>query len=210
MRIWWPLLATHRNCRVLRFGLARVRTCEGPIERVQESDLKILFVCTGNICRSPVAERLFSKLVPTLNVSSAGTRAVIGHPIHDHAGTVLAQLGGDPTGFSARQLTLKVASSADLILTMTRAHRDAALNIAPKKIRSTFTLVEASRLITDAGAESIAELAELRPHLLGTECEDIFDPIGGRLDTFFEVGTTIANLLIPMVDVCARSAAEAD
>jgi protein-tyrosine phosphatase len=62
--------------------------------------LHILFVCTGNICRSPSAERLAT--AAGASASSAGTRAVIGHPMHPESARVLRDLGGDPDGFVAR------------------------------------------------------------------------------------------------------------
>ena len=100
--------------------------------------MHILFVCTGNICRSPTGERLAAAYaaengMPELWVSSAGTRAVIGHPVHRDAAVVLDALGGDTSGFAARQLTAKIASTADLIIAMTSAHRDIVLETAPDR-----------------------------------------------------------------------------
>ena len=58
--------------------------------------------------------------VPGFTASSAGTRALVGHPIHPESVRVIERLGGDASNFSARRLTTKIASGADLILTMTR------------------------------------------------------------------------------------------
>jgi len=167
----------------------------------------VLFVCTGNICRSPTAERLFvahSGLheTPVLYASSAGTRAVIDHPIHPQAAHVLEHLGGDPSNFTARQLTAKIASTADLILTMTRAHREATLELAPHRLRRTFTLREASRLISEHGARTVAELAARRSLVASDELLDIPDPIGQSPEVFAEIGSQIAHLLPPIFEVC--------
>lgn len=172
----------------------------------EEPNLHVLFVCTGNICRSPTAERLASAYAAEhgigLVAASAGTRAVIGHPVHPSAEEVLRTLGGDASGFAARQLTPKVTKSVDLILTMTTAHRDRVLEIAPSQLRRTFTLTEAALLATDFGAETVADLPDLRPHLAARPVPDIADPIGQNLDVFTTVGRQIADLLPPVVELC--------
>ncbi len=172
--------------------------------------LKILFVCTGNICRSPTAERLTvahaQRLgIPDVTASSAGTHAVIGHPIHPHAAEVLTELGGDASDFAARQLTPKIASGADLIVTMTRGHRDTVLEMAPSKLRLTFTLCEVSRLISEKNARAIADLATLRPHLENSELLDVPDPIGHGAEVFAGVGAQIAALMAPILEVFQAS-----
>nr|WP_308213608.1 low molecular weight phosphatase family protein [Mycolicibacterium aurum] len=164
----------------------------------------MLFVCTGNICRSPTAERLAAAYAAEMGLadfrsSSAGTRAVIDHPMHADAAIVLEQLGGDSSGFAARQLTPKVASDADLILTMTAAHRDRVLEMCPQKLNKTFTLGEASRLASDFNAESIADLAVLRPRLDAKQREEVLDPIGQSFDVFESVGRRVAELLPPII-----------
>ncbi|MCK0173781.1 low molecular weight phosphatase family protein [Mycolicibacterium sp. F2034L] len=172
-----------------------------------ESTLHILFVCTGNICRSPTAERLAAAHgaelgISDLETSSAGTRAVIGHAIHPQAARVLDSFGGRSTDFAARQLTTKIAASADIILTMTRSHRDAVLGLAPRKLNRTFTLTEAAYLATEGGASSITDLADLRPHCATHQLADIPDPIGQSDDVFDFVGGRIASLLPPVLRVC--------
>ena len=169
--------------------------------------MHVLFVCTGNICRSPTAERLLVALAPAnslhdIQASSAGTRAVIGHPVHSEAAPVLERLGGDPSNFVARQLTVKIASDADLILTMTRAHRDAVLELAPHRLHRTFTLAEASRLISEHGANTVTELAARRSLVTADELLDIPDPIGQSPEVFAEIGSQIAHLLLPIFEVC--------
>ena len=172
--------------------------------------MHILFVCTGNICRSPSAERLAIAYaaehgIPDFTASSAGTRAVIGHPIHRDAARTLEQLGADASGFSARQLKPKFVSDADLVITMTTEQRDVSLEVAPRQMKRTFTLIEASRLAAEFGAETISDLAAMRPYLSANGPSDIPDPIGQRAEVFASVGSQIADLLPPILELCRRS-----
>jgi len=127
---------------------------------------------------------------------------VIDHPIHPDAARVLEHLGGNPTNFAARQLTPKIAAAADLILTMTRAHRDAVLELAPQKLHRTFTLAEASRLISEHRVRAVADLAAKRSLLTADDSLDIPDPIGQSPEVFAEIGSQIAHLLPPILEVC--------
>lgn len=164
-------------------------------------------MCTGNICRSPSAERLAvayssQASITDFSASSAGTHAVIGHPVHPDAERVLRTLGGDASNFAARQLTPKIASGADLILTMTRVHRDRVLELAPNKLRTTFILPEAAQLVGALGAQNVADLANLRHRLITGEVPDIVDPIGQNHEVFAAVGRQIAELLPPVLELC--------
>lgn len=172
--------------------------------------MHVVFVCTGNICRSPMAERLALRLIRQYDVSgfrisSAGTRAVVGSAMHEEAARVLRSLGGDASQFAARQLTAKVASDADLVLTMTRAHRDKVLELAPRQLRRTFTLAEAARLASDFDAGTVGDLSEFRPQLAGLDLPDVVDPIGQSAEVFESVGARISELLPPVVAILADS-----
>lgn len=143
--------------------------------------------------------------VGRITASSAGTRAVIGHSIHEYAAIVLESLGGESGNFAARQFTPKLAADADLILTMTRKHRDTVLESVPRKLRQTFTLAEASRLCSFPDVNSIADLAPLRPNVDGELLADIADPIGAELETFEAVGSQISELLVPLFTFLERA-----
>lgn len=162
--------------------------------------MQVLFVCTGNICRSPIAERLASAYARSsalidVQFSSAGTRAVINSPMHVNAATALRSHGGDPHGFTARQLSAKIASGSDLILTMTAGHRDRVLEVAPKMVRRTFTLREAVVLLKESTVETVADLASAwsRRTALAQGDIDIPDPIGQSLPAFDNVAREIAT-----------------
>ena len=99
---------------------------------------RILAVCTGNVCRSPMAELLLRDWADPragLQVASAGTQALVGRPVDDGTAAVLAQLGLDPSRHRARQVTPAMAAGADLILTAERAHRDRIIRDLPGAFR---------------------------------------------------------------------------
>lgn len=129
---------------------------------------------------------------------------MIAHPIHHDAALVLEKLGGDASGFAARQLTSKIASEADLVLTMTMAQRNTVLGLAPQKLHSTFTLSEAARLASEYDARDVADLVDLRPQLKTHDLTDIPDPIGQDPEIFTTVGSQIADLLPPILELCRR------
>lgn len=85
---------------------------------------------------------------------------------------------------------------------MTRAHRDAVLEIAPQRLNRTFTLVEAARLVTEQNARAVADLANLRPHLDANDAVDIADPIGQSPEVFAAIGAQIAAALPPVLKLC--------
>ncbi len=115
----------------------------------------ILIVCTGNLCRSPMAQYLAAALLqealgtaaaPGVTVTSAGTSARDGTPIHPHAASVLAGRGLDPRAFTTRRLHAGLLDSADLVLCAERGHRAAAVTTAPKTVSRAFTLREFARV----------------------------------------------------------------
>lgn len=119
--------------------------------------------------------------------------------MHPESAQVLIGLGGDPSGFAARQLTTKIASGADLVLTMTREHRDAVLEQAPRQLHRTFTLNEAARLVSEFGARDVKDLAALRPQLKQDDATDIPDPISEDAQFSTRIGFMISELLRPIM-----------
>jgi protein-tyrosine phosphatase len=115
---------------------------------MSEDQFSILAVCTGNVCRSPAVERLLaSKLGPTVIVSSAGTHALVGHPISSPMAALLTNGGFEPHPFEARRLSEHMLKEADLVLTMTRAQRGLVVELCPAVVRRAFTLREFARLM---------------------------------------------------------------
>jgi len=96
------------------------------------SDFVLLFVCTGNICRSPMAEGIMKELildeyemgrpVSPMEVLSAGTHALDGNPASDYAVMVAGEHGIDLSGHRSRMVTEDLLDRADLVLTMEENH----------------------------------------------------------------------------------------
>lgn len=78
----------------------------------------VLCVCTGNICRSPLAERLLARALPELTVASAGIGALAGHPMASPAAAIALRDNLTPIHHAARQLTPTLVRQFDLILVM--------------------------------------------------------------------------------------------
>ena len=89
---------------------------------------------------------------------------------------------------------------------MTGTHRDVVLETAPRQLRRTFTLAEASRLAAMDDAATLADLPLLRPRLSTNDKSDIPDPIGQSSDVFATVGAQIAGLLPPIMELFRRDA----
>ena len=118
---------------------------------LSERPFNVLTVCTGNICRSPIAEDLLRSRLQALgiqsNVHSAGSSALVGRGMTPEAMKVAHRYGGAGENHEARQLTQELAASADLILTATREHRGAVVGLHPRAARYSFTLNQFARLV---------------------------------------------------------------
>lgn len=135
------------------------------------ASLSIVFVCTGNTCRSPMAEALCRQLLAArlgctvdqledrgISISSAGTSATMGGRPAAEAVEVMTEMGADLSGHESQPLGEQLIRHADMIWTMTRGHRQAILQQWPE--------------------------ASGRVHLLSMDGCDVSDPIGGPSDLY--------------------------
>lgn len=147
----------------------------------QERPFRVLFVCIGNVCRSPVGERLLASRLPVerFEVSSAGVGAMVGYAMSRYAAAELKSYGGDPSGFAAQQLTPQMIENADLLLTATRELRSQVLAESPGALRRTFTVLEFAALagMSDGGcASDVVKWAGAHRSAAGGVEQDVPDP----------------------------------
>ncbi|MBO0980995.1 low molecular weight phosphatase family protein [Microbacterium sp. SD291] len=123
----------------------------------------ILTVCTGNICRSPLAETLLrAHLGELVRVHSAGTHALVGHAMTPEAQHLALEFGAqsaDVDGHAARYLQDPLMSDSDLILTMTREHRRESVQLVPRRLHQIFTVREFARLSEGLSSQEVREIA---------------------------------------------------
>ena len=183
----------------------------------------ILIVCTGNVCRSPIAEAAlraalterFGNRAPA--VSSAGTAGWEGSGAVGGSVEAAAERGHDIGDHVARMLTPAMVGDADLVLCMAAEHRDAIRSIAPPDaLARAFTLKELVRLLDElppaAGVDPealtgrVAEAAAARRSGAATNPwdEDIVDPLGLSMEAIravaWEIDQWIERLVAGLYD----------
>ncbi len=178
---------------------------------------KVLAVCTGNVCRSPMAQGLLragaAAVGLDLKVASAGTWES-GVPADAHAVTAMAERGIDIGGHRSHRLAAVDIDHADLVLCMSREHIVDVVAMVPGAFERTFTLKELVARASAAGprradqtvAGYIAELGRNRSQddvLRGGAGMDIADPMGQGRRAFDRTAAELEQLIWAAVDLLA-------
>jgi protein-tyrosine phosphatase len=176
----------------------------------------ILFVCTANVCRSPMAAALLAQQVSaagiTLPVGSAGLLAG-GQPALPHAAAVMAALGIDLSAHVSRRLEAADLAESGLVLGMTREHVRHAVVLDPQVWPRAFTLRELIRRAGETGPPSAGEpfagwLGRLhagrdrRSLLGGSPLDDIADPAGGPAAAYGRTAVLLDGLTSRLAGFC--------
>ena len=145
------------------------------------SPKKIIFVCTGNTCRSPMAAamaaQIFAEAGLAAEIFSAGVNAMPNQPASRHAITVMEESGLCLLSHRATVVSDELLDSAELVLTMTDSHRAVLLSDYPKARDMVFTLSE----------------------YIGDEA-DVADPFGGDVEEYRACAAQIKDMLLRVVE----------
>ncbi len=151
-----------------------------------DSPKTLLFVCTGNTCRSPMAERLATSLcagMPDWHFASAGVFASPGDPASPLAIEALRERGISLADHKARALSPKMIREADQVVAMTAGHRELIRNMVP-----------------DISQEKLHLLHGFDPKKPDA---DVMDPFGGNLDTYRmardDIESALSNLILALI-----------
>lgn len=138
--------------------------------------MKLLFLCTGNTCRSCMAEALANKIVKDMNIglqiNSAGLFAENGSSASENAMLAMEEYGLDLTQHRSKRLTHGMLMVSDLVLTMTNNHKSSVLDIYPEFKDKVFTL-----------SEYVGEMGE------------VSDPFGGDIEVYRKSATQLKNMI---------------
>ncbi len=176
--------------------------------------MKVLFVCTGNICRSPMGELLFPHFFHTsgIETDSAGTQGLIDSPIDPSSAKLMALDGIDSSQFRSKRLTPQLAMSSDLILCFTEHQRKKIVALIPRVRNKTFLLSDFANLCRYFNEHHLLKGDTLEDRLMEVEynasmvrhvvptAEDIADPYRKDFSAFQTVHDQIVYAIADIAD----------
>lgn len=176
--------------------------------------MKVLFVCTGNICRSPMGELLFPHFFHSedIETDSAGTQGLIDNPIDPSSAQLLSADGIDSSRFRSKRLTPQLAMSSDLILCFTEHQRKKIVTMAPRARNRTFLVSDFANLcryfnehhllkgtsVEDRMREVEYNASMVRPNV--PPADDIADPYRKGITAFQTAHNQIIRAIADIAD----------
>jgi len=172
-------------------------------------------VCTGNTCRSPMAEAILQHRLDQIGVASVVRSAGLlsdGHPATDSAADTMAARGLDISGHRSRRITPEMLVGPDLIIGMAREHVREAVVLRPELYVRTFTLKEIVRRGSDVGARAPGQSIDAwlrvthegrKPtQLMGASpLDDVADPVGRPAPVYDATARELDELAEQLVDL---------
>lgn len=151
--------------------------------------MNLLFICTGNTCRSCMAEAIAKneakKLNMNINISSAGVHAFKGDSASKNAVIVMEEMGIDLSCHIARPVNKEILEESDVILTMTKSHKELLLSLFPSFYQKVFTIMEY------AGLEG-----------------DVVDPFGGDIKVYRNCAKQLKDLIDIILEKIRKDGAQ--
>jgi protein-tyrosine phosphatase len=173
----------------------------------------VLFVCTGNICRSPTAEALARRELARhpgvpIQVSSAGSHALEGNPAASRSMLAASARGASLERHVARELTRRRVRAADLVLCMATEHRPFVLGYDRSAADRTFLLATFARVAGECDwlATSPAGLVALAAeHAREQDGDDIDDPLGQPAEAYAACAERLDGLVSTVIAALAKA-----